>query len=240
MKTIILAGGKGTRLKPYTTILPKPLMPIGDSMAIIEIILCQLSYYGLTDISLAVGHLSELIMSFCSDGKRFGTNINYSFEDKPLGTAGPISLIDGLIEPFLVMNGDILTSLNFKDLISFHKSGGNIATIVTFNRDETIEFGVIEKDSNNKVIKYIEKPINNYNVSTGIYIFEPEVMKFITKGTYLNLPDLIKLLIDNKQDIGCYDLQGRWLDIGRKDDYEEAGKVFELFRQEFLPNKNKK
>ena len=237
MKAIILAGGKGKRLAPYTTILPKPLMPLGD-MSIIEIVIRQLSYYGIKDITLAVGYLSELIMTFCSDGKKFGTTIDYSYEEEPLGTAGPLSLIHKPSEAFLVMNGDILTSLNYKELFSYHNKSKNLATIVTYKRDEKIEFGVIKSDSNNQVLEYIEKPINNYNVSTGIYIFEPKVLDYINVGMYMNLPDLIKILIDNKQKVGCYNLSGHWLDIGRRDDYEVAIQNFADNRAEFLPPSN--
>jgi len=234
MKAIILAGGKGKRLAPYTTILPKPLMPLGD-MSIIEIVIRQLSYYGIKEITLAVGYLSELIMAFCSDGKKFGTTIHYSYEKEALGTAGPLSLVNKPSEAFLVMNGDILTSINYKELISYHNKSNNLATVATYERDERIDFGVIKSDSNNQVIEYIEKPINHYNVSTGIYIFEPKVYDYIKVGVHMNLPDLIKILIDNKQKVSCYNLNGHWLDIGRKDDYEVAIQKFGANRSEFLP-----
>jgi len=147
MKAVILAGGRGTRLAPYTTILPKPLMPIGDK-PILDIVIRQLRYYGFTDITLAVGYLAELLVAYFGDGDRFGVTIRYSREEQPLGIAGPIALVDGLDEPFLVMNGDVLTTLNFSELMAFHRSSGAIATIATYPRSVKIDpfFRAIGRD----------------------------------------------------------------------------------------------
>ncbi len=164
MKAVILAGGRGTRLAPYTTILPKPLMPVGDK-PILDIVINQLRYYGYTDITLAVGYLSELLMAYFGDGSRFGVRIQYSHEDQPLGTAGPIALIDNLDEPFLVMNGDLLTTLNFADLMQYHRAGNAAATITTYQRSVKIDLGVIEYDDHKHLARYIEKPTHHYNVS---------------------------------------------------------------------------
>lgn len=140
MRAVILAGGRGTRLAPYTTILPKPLMPIGDK-PILDIVIRQLRHYGFTDITLAVGYLAELLMAYFGNGDRFGVNIQYSREEQPLGTAGPIALVDGLVEPFLVMNGDVLTTLNFRELMAYHRSSDAIATIATYSRSVKIDLG---------------------------------------------------------------------------------------------------
>ena len=190
MKAVILAGGKGTRLAPYTTILPKPLMPIGD-MPSLEIVLRQLRGYGFKEISLAVGYLAELLMAYCGDGSKFGLQINYSYEDKPLGTAGPLSLVPGLDETFLVMNGDLLTTLDYREMYQFHRKRGAIATLATYEREVKIDLGVLEIDEGGWVKDYIEKPTYKYSVSTGVYIFEPEVLTYITPNQRLDLPELI-------------------------------------------------
>jgi NDP-mannose synthase len=154
MKGVVLAGGKGTRLAPYTKILPKPLMPIGD-MPILEILLRQMKCAGIGDVTLTVGHLAELFRAFFQDGSRWGLNLNYSFEDQPLGTAGPLSLIKGLDEPFLVCNGDVLTTLDMKSLIDFHKRSGAIATIASHKRSIKIDLGVIQSDTDGVIVDYI-------------------------------------------------------------------------------------
>ncbi len=220
MRAIILAGGKGRRLSPYTTVLPKPLMPIGD-MPILEVILRQLKKAGITQITMAVGYLAKIIMAFFGDGKRLGLNIDYSLEDKPLGTAGPLSLIKGLTDTFIVMNGDILTNIDYKELIRYHNEHNGIATIATYKRKVTIDFGVIETN-NNIVINYIEKPVFNYKVSMGIYVFEPNILDYIPKNQYMDFPDLVNRLLSNKEKVVSFLFNGYWLDIGRQDDYTRA------------------
>jgi NDP-sugar pyrophosphorylase family protein len=234
MKAIILAGGKGRRLAPYTTVLPKPLMPIGE-MPILEVILRQLKNHNCEEVILAVGHLSELLMAFFNDGRKFGLKINYSVEEKPLGTAGALRLIRNLDEPFIVMNGDVLTDLNYSDLYKFHQTQKGVATIATYERSVKIDFGVMETDKDDLVDKYIEKPIINYKVSMGVYIFNPEVMDFIKPDTYFDFPDLVKLLINEGKKVVSFLFKGYWLDIGRPDDYEKAINEFELRKNIFLP-----
>lgn len=222
MKAVILAGGKGTRLRPYTTAFPKPLMPVGDK-PILEIIVRQLESHGINEIIMAVGHLAELIMTFFGDGSKFGVRIKYSREDEPLGTAGPLSLIkDELTETFLVMNGDILTTLNYSDLIEYHKRSGAIATIALNKRDVYIDFGVVELDEDSNITDYIEKPTLHYLVSMGIYVFEPEVLKYIPNNKKFDFPDLVKKLISAGEKVKGYIYDGYWLDIGRPEDYEKA------------------
>ncbi len=235
MRAVILAGGKGRRLAPYTTVLPKPLMPIGD-MPILEVILRQLKFHGCEEVTLAVGHLSELLMAFFNNGHKLGLKINYSVEDKPLGTAGPLAHIRDLDKPFIVMNGDVLTDLNYSDLHRFHQERQSIATIATYKRSVKIDFGVIETDSSGVIAEYIEKPSFNYRVSMGVYLFSPKVLQFIKPNTYLDFPDLIKLLMLKGEQVATYPFEGFWLDIGRPDDYENAVNQFEQNKQIFLPN----
>lgn len=222
MKIVILAGGKGTRLAPYTTVFPKPMMPIGG-VPILQIIIERLRKFGLVDITLAVGYLAEYIEAFFGKGSKFGVDINYSKEINPLGTAGPLKLIDGLKEgAFLVMNGDLLTGLDFSKLISFHRKKGAIATLAIHGRRVEIDYGTIEVDKKGNLLDYVEKPKIDYQVSMGINVFEPEVLEYIEKGEKIDIPDLIKRLIDNKEKVCCYETIDYWLDIGRHSDYEDA------------------
>lgn len=234
MKAVILAGGKGARLAPYTKILPKPLMPIGD-MPILEVILRQIKLAGLKDVVLTVGHLSELLRTFFQDGARLGLNVVYSYEDFPLGTAGPISFVTGLDETFLVMNGDVLSTLPLGDLIRFHKEQKAIATIATHHRKIKIDLGVIQWNGGTQIMGYIEKPSYDYSVSMGIYVFEPEVLAYVPKGQYYDFPDLVKKLIDAGEKVVGYRFDGYWQDLGRPDDYESAARDFDSMRSQFLP-----
>lgn len=234
MKAVILAGGKGTRLAPYTTVLPKPLMPIGD-MPILEIVLRQLARHGFDEVVLAVGYLAELLMAYCGDGSRFGLQIHYSREEQPLGTAGPLGLISGLTETFLVMNGDLLTTLDYQALYRYHRQRGAIATLAARQREVKIDLGVIEVDDQHWLQNYIEKPSIRYLVSTGVYMFEPQVLDFIVPNQRLDLPELVLRLRENGQQVNVYPFDGYWLDIGRHEDYEIAIDEFARHRAEFLP-----
>lgn len=232
MRAVILAGGKGTRLAPYTAVLPKPLMPIGE-MPILEIVIRQLAHHGIHDITLAVGYLAELLMAYCGNGEKFGVKLGYSREEQPLGTAGPISLIPDLDDTFLVMNGDLLTTLDYSEMWRYHKKRGAIATLASYCREVKIDLGVIE-GQDGWVQDYIEKPVYRYAVSTGIYIFEPEVLQFIEHGQRLDLPDLVRRLMRAGQKVNIYNFEGYWLDIGRHDDYDAAVQKFAEHRNEFL------
>lgn len=235
MKAVVLAGGKGARLAPYTTILPKPLMPIGD-MPILEVMLHQMKEAGIEQVVLTVGHLSELLHAFFKDGSQLGIKITYSYEQCPLGTAGPIALVEGLDETFLVSNGDVLTTLNLRDLIQFHREQKAIATIAAHHRQSKIDLGVIKKDGDCRIIGYVEKPVYDFIVSMGIYVFEPAVLPYIAMNEYLDFPDLIKRLIAAGERVVGYDFDGYWEDLGRPDDYARASKDFESMRAQFLPN----
>jgi len=236
MRAVILAGGKGQRLKPYTTVLPKPLMPIGD-MPILEVVLRQLRRAGITRVTMAVGHLAELLQAFFGDGKRLGLEIDYSIEDRPLGTVGPLTLIPSLgDEPvFLMMNGDLLTTLDYRALIEHHRKRDALATIATYRRSVKIDFGVIETSSNDVLVDYIEKPAFDYQVSMGVYCFDSRVLGWLKHGEYRDFPDLIKALITSRETVAAYPFDGYWLDIGRPDDYAVAIDEFESQRALFLP-----
>lgn len=224
MKAVILAGGKGRRLQPYTTCFPKPLMPIGDR-PILEVIIRQLRDRGVDEVIMAVGHLAELLMAFFGDGRQIGMPIQYSREDRPLGTAGCLSRIrDRLPETFLMMNGDILTSLDFSDLIAYHREQGAIATVALNRREVYIDFGVVELGEGNLIVGYREKPRLSHLVSMGIYIFEPEVCAYVDEEQYLDFPDLITRLQEGGEKVAGYVFDGYWLDIGRPDDYERANR----------------
>jgi NDP-sugar pyrophosphorylase family protein len=237
MKAVVLAGGKGTRLAPYTYIFPKPMMPIGDK-AILEIMLYQMRRAGITEVILTVGHLAGLMRAFFQDGAHLGLHIGYSFEDHPLGTAGPLGVIDGLDETFMVCNGDVLTTLNLREIIDFHKENRGIATIASHHRQVHIDLGVIEMNGDHTIIGYKEKPTLDYLVSMGIYIFEPVVLQYIPKDQYLDFPNLIRILLDEKKKVVAYPFDGYWEDLGRADDYQQANLDFENMRSQFLPEED--
>lgn len=234
MKAVVLAGGKGTRLAPYTTILPKPLMPIGE-MPILEVLLRQMKRSGVNHVVLTVGHLASLLQAYFKDGSQWGLDVTYSLENLPLGTAGPIALVPGLQETFLVTNGDVLTTLNLKKLVAFHKQKGGIATIAAHHRQVKIDLGVIQWDGDDRIRGYIEKPTNDYTVSMGIYVFEPRILEYIPAGEYLDFPDLILKLIGNGEQVNGYTFDGYWMDLGRPDDYIQANNDFEKMKHQFLP-----
>lgn len=234
MKAVILAGGKGTRLAPYTKILPKPLMPIGD-MPILEVILRQMHQAGIREVVLAVGHLAELLRAFFQDGSRLGLSITYCYENSPLGTAGPLANVAGLDDTFLVTNGDVLTTLHLCDLIAFHRAHQAVATIAAHHRRVKIDLGVLQCEGDQQVAGYIEKPSFDYLVSMGIYVFEPRVLQYVTPGAYLDFPDLIQKLIAAGERVVSYPFDGYWEDLGRPDDYERAVHDFETMHDDFLP-----
>jgi NDP-mannose synthase len=233
MKAVILAGGKGTRLTPYTRILPKPLLPVGD-MPILEILLRQMVRSGVKEAILTVGHLSELLRVFFQDGQKLGLKITYSHEDCPLGTAGPLSLIEGLDSTFLVSNGDVLTTLSFEDLVDFHRRSGAAATIAVHQRQVKVDLGVVKFNGSREIIGYIEKPVYDYEVSMGLYAFEPRVLDYIPHNQYLDFPDLVLKLIECGECVMGYPFDGYWQDLGRADDYETAVDEFERMRSQFL------
>ena len=235
MKAVILAGGRGTRLAPYTYVLPKPMMPVGDK-AILEILLRQIKRAGIQQIILTVGHLAGLMQAFFQDGQQYDLDITYSFEPKPLGTASPLALVPDLNETFLVCNGDVLTLININDLIKFHHEQGGICTIAMHKRQYKVDLGVIEQINGDfEITGYVEKPILDYKVSMGIYIFEPAILKYIPKDEYLDFPNLVHILLTAGERVIGYPFDGYWMDLGNPDDFAQANRDFEKMRSQFLP-----
>jgi len=230
---IILAGGKGSRLRPYSTVLPKPLMPVGE-YPILEIIVMQLRKFGIQRITFAVGYLNQLVQAYFGDGKKWDTQITYSKEDRPLGTAGPIALVNDLSDNFIVMNGDILTTLDYSALMNFHLSTNSIATVATCNKELNINLGVLELGNGTEIKDYIEKPHYSYKISMGIYSFNSSVIRYIEKGENLDFPDLIKRLIKNKERVSAFNFEGYWSDIGTPEDYQLALDEFEDNKDIFI------
>ena len=233
MKALILAGGKGTRLLPYTTVLPKPLLPV-DDMPIMEIIIRQLKKYDISDIFVSVGYLAGLIETFFGNGERFGVTLNYNIETKPLGTAGPIAFVPDFNSTLLVINGDVLTNLNFRNFIEYHKQNKAIMTVGISRQSFQNPLGYIEHDECNVITNYIEKPVHQYDVSMGIYLLEPDTLRYIEKGKSLNIPDLVKNLIaHNLKTIG-YHTDCYWLDMGKPEDYNKVNEDFKINKSKFL------
>jgi NDP-sugar pyrophosphorylase family protein len=224
VKAVVLAGGRGTRLAPFTSVLPKPLMPIGES-SILEIVLRQLDASGISDVTLCVGYLSHLIKAVIGDQTKDGVNITYVHEQEALGTAGPLSLVPGLDSTFVTMNGDVLTTLDYNDLIRHHRTQGNLLTIATRERPIKIDYGVLHlgvNGSSTRVRAYIEKPEVTSVVSMGIYVLEPEALEYVPPGRFFDFPDLVQALLDADRVVGAYRHEGLWFDIGQRDDYEKA------------------
>jgi NDP-mannose synthase len=218
MRAVILAGGQGTRLRPYTTILPKPLMPVGER-SIVEIIVNQLKQHGFDHITLALGHLAHLVQAVIGNGDKFKINVDYSVEEIPLGTGGPLALIGNLDGTFLVMNGDILSDIDFQDVLRFHREQEAMVTIAVHKRVVKIDYGVLRR-AGYSLVTYQEKPVFDYEVSTGIYVMESSVMRYIIPFCHLDFPDLIQRLIGNGEKVACYPFSGLWYDLGRADDFQ--------------------
>ncbi len=236
MKAIILAGGKGTRLAPYTTVFPKPLVPIGER-PILEIMIRQLVRQGIGDICLSVGHLGELIEAYFQNGHKSipGLNLSYYRERQPLGTAGPLAMIPGLDETFLTMNGDVLTTLDCRVLTGFHRDSGAALTIAMHRKEVRIDLGVLETDESSRLVAYREKPLYCFDVSMGVYVYEPRVLRYIDAGSYLDFPDLVVRLLDNGEKVVGYPSGDYWRDIGRREDCELAQQEYEARSAEFQP-----
>lgn len=236
MQAVIMAGGKGTRLQPFTAVFPKPLMPLGD-MPVIELLLLQLRNAGVTEVILAVNHLHHLIRAFCGDGSRFGLNIEYSLEDSPLGTAGPLGqLLNHLEGDFIVTNGDLLTTFDINRLINEHKTKQAAATVSVYERETKIEFGIVQTNGDMRLSGYLEKPTSRHLVSMGLYVMNRDSLTpHIVPNTYLDMPDLMKALVADGKYVHCHQqTESFWLDIGRPDDYATAQRLFEENRELFL------
>ena len=239
IQAVILAGGKGTRLAPYTTILPKPLMPISD-MPVLEIILRQLKKAGIHRVTLSVGYLASLLEAYFGDGKMLDLSLRYSRESAPLGTAGPLKLIKNLRNTFFLMNGDVLTNLDLQAMLEFHRRHQAAATVGLFEKKVQINLGIIKTDAAERLIQYIEKPTLRYEVSVGIYVMEPKVIDYIPARKRFDLPELITALIADGQNVVGYRFKGYWLDIGRQEEYIKAVELFEKKRGYFLTRERKR
>lgn len=228
-RAVILAGGKGSRLSPFTTVIPKPLLPIGDR-AILELVVAQLRDLGFTDITLAVGYLAHLVRAVIGDGSQHGVRITYQEEREPLGTVGPLATTEGLDSTFLVMNGDVLTALNYRELMDAHRAAGNVLTIASHRRIVHTDYGVLhlgeEAGETKLVAGFEEKPEIPFTVSMGVYVMEPRALDLIEPETPLDLPDLVERLLEAELPVGSYLYDGFWLDIGRHEDYERAVSEF--------------
>jgi NDP-mannose synthase len=224
MKAVILAGGRGTRLLPHTADMPKPLVPIGGK-PVLELVLAYLRRQGVTDAVLSTGHLGEMIRTVFQDGSRFGLRLEYSQEDTALGTAGPLDLIrDRLTETFLVVNGDVLTDLDLARFRASHETAANAATVALCERTVTVDFGVVRLEPVDRVTAWDEKPVLTHTVSMGLYLVEPAVLRHVPRRRFLDIPDLVRALIQSGSRVGGYRHEGYWLDIGRLDDYARANR----------------
>jgi NDP-sugar pyrophosphorylase family protein len=234
LRAVILAGGKGRRLLPFTVNFPKPLVPLGD-VPVLEVLIRRLIQFGITDITVSLGHLAELVKAYFDHRKQLGKQIHLDYveEEEPTGTAGSLALVPDLSETFLVMNGDLLTNLDFNALVQYHRSQKAMLTVAAHTRQVKIDLGVIEFNSNHEVTNYVEKPQTNYSVSMGIYVYEPAVLKHIEPGCYLDFPDLVLKLLKEGERVCAYPTDCLWLDIGRPDDYAKAQELFSEKKEEF-------
>ena len=233
MKAIVLAGGRGARLHPYTKILPKCLIPL-DGMPILQILLLQLRDAGFSQVVLSVCHQAQLIQRYFGDGDWLGLELTYSRETRPLGTAGPLSLISAFDKPVLALNADLLTTINFMDVFTAHAGSNAIATVVVCRHTMQVGLGVVELDQQQKIIKYDEKPKLNFLVSGGIYVLDPAVLNYIPKQEYMDMPVLLQKLLANGHVINSYLSQEQWLDMGTPEQYQQAEEMFRQHRGYYL------
>ena len=232
-RAVILAGGKGTRLRPYTVVLPKPLMPIGE-YPILEVIVRQLVECGFEHITMAVNHQSDLIKAFFQNGEKWGVKIDYSMENKALGTIAPLHLISDLPESFLVMNGDILTDLDYMSFFNEHLSGTSEYSISAFERKHVVDYGVLEYSKAGALNSFTEKPEISYTVSMGIYMMDKAVLNLVPKDTAFGFDQLMDIMLKKGCEVNVNVFSGYWLDIGRPDDYMMAIDEFEEKKDLFL------
>lgn len=232
-RAVILAGGKGTRLRPYTVVLPKPLMPIGN-YPILEVVIRQLALHGFDRITLAVNHQAELIKAFCGDGAKWGIGIDYSLETEPLGTMGPLRLMRDLPEHFLIMNGDVLTDLDYTDFFREHTENNRLFTIASHRREQRADYGVLEVGPDRQLRNFQEKPKATFEVSMGVYMASREILRFLPSAGPYGFDSLMLELIRRQAPVAVKSFDGYWLDIGRPDDYEQAIEEFDAMKGRFL------
>lgn len=233
---VLLAGGRGTRLRPYTTTIPKPLVPIGGEFAIVEIVLRQLAWAGFGRATIAIGHLGQLIRAYVGSGSQWGIDVDYLVEDEPLGTMGPVvGLLDRLPEQFLVMNGDILTDLPYRDLLERHRATRPPITVATFRREVAIDFGTLEIEGD-EIVSFREKPVLRYDVSMGVYALSRDTLEGYSPGHRLGFDEVMLDLIAAGRRPASFAHDGYWLDIGRPEDYDRANVEFDERRGRLLPD----
>lgn len=237
MKAVVFAGGEGARLLPYTSVLPKPLLPVGDR-PVLDIIIGQLREAGITEVVLATGYLSSLIETYFGDGSNWGVHITYNREKTQLGTVGALADVPGLDDTFIMMNGDVLATPLYKDLVEAHRSSGAAATIATKVQEVPVDYGVLRLGDSVARLRRIEgideKPVYSFPVSMGIYAVEPRVTRFVHAGQRMDLPDLIQRLLAEGETVTAYEHPGYWQDIGRLHDLEAAVQAFEGSADEFV------
>lgn len=234
LRAVILAGGRGVRLQPFTINFPKPLVPLGDR-PILEVLIGRLLAYGVTDVTLTLGHLAELVKAYFHHRVSLTEKLTlrYVEEDAPTGTAGSLASVSDLKETFLVANGDLLTDLDLDELVAFHRQQGAALTIATHKRHVKIDLGVLDFDVDGRITNYDEKPEKTYHVSMGIYVYEPRVLGYIQPGEYLDFPDLVLRLLAADEKVMSYQADCLWLDIGRPDDYARAQELFDREPERF-------
>jgi len=234
LRAVVLAGGRGRRLMPFTVNFPKPLVPLGDT-PVLEVLIRRLVRFGITDITLTLGHLAELVKAYFDHRRKLVEQIalRYVEEEEPTGTAGSLALVPGLDETFLVLNGDLLTNLDFNALVRHHRTQKAMLTIAAHTRQVKIDSGVLEFNGDYEITGYVEKPENSYSVSMGIYVYEPGVLRYIDPGRYLDFPDLVLRLLKGGERVCAYPTDCLWLDIGRPDDYAKAQELFSEKKEAF-------
>lgn len=232
-RAVILAGGMGARMRPYTLVLPKPLMPIGE-YPILEVVVRQLAAHDFDRVTIAVNHQAELIKAFFGDGSKWRLRIDYSLEHEPLGTMGPLRLIPDLPDHFLVMNGDVLTDLDFAAFHAEHTAANRLFTISSYQREQKVDYGVLSTDAQGTLQAFREKPVTGYEVSMGIYMVSRNVLPYIPAQGPFGFDDLMRDLLNRQKTVQVRKFDGYWLDIGRVDDYERAIDEFPGLKHRFL------
>jgi NDP-mannose synthase len=238
MKAVILAGGLGRRLEPVTLTIPKVLAPVGDT-PILEIVLRQLRAAGFREVVLALGHLGELVEAFVTvHRKRFdGLEIRTVYEDAPTGTAGALALVPGLDQTFLAMNGDVLTTLDYRVLVAAHRRSGARLTVGSVRQSQQLESGVLHfEPESGRLVRFEEKPLIAYQVSMGVYVYEPSVLRELPRDRPVDLPEVVQRLLDRGEIVHCFENDSLWYDIGTRSGYRQARERFEAEPESFLPD----
>lgn len=225
MQAVIQAGGRGARLRPYSLVLPKPLMPVGD-LPVIEMLLKWLRRSGIKKVYITIGYLGHLIRTLCGDGSQWDIEIIYSEESKPLGTVGPLQLIrEHLDKTFLMLNGDLITDLDLREFIAFHRSHDGMVSVAVTDKDVRIDLGTIESNGQ-RITCFREKPTYNFQVSMGMYCMEPDILKLVPKGVPFGFDDLMHTMLEQDLPVNIFKHNGCWMDIGRPEDFMRAQDVF--------------